>query len=184
MTDSLRLTALLSFFFALILSACAPSGVEGTAPTDDGTVEEGLIDSEALADTGWDTGGDTGWDGAPLPPPGCSGSACDGQDPVAMGCTGLTTLANGTSGGVSWALRYSSICKTTFVRAWRHSTGGYMEALVMRETDLVTQPVLDTSATAGAKKDSGMVYCPSGSCSSLACVRDSATGSYSCTDWK
>jgi hypothetical protein len=179
-THSLRLTALLSFLFALVLSACAPSGAEGAASTDDDTVEEGTIDSEALADTGWDTG----WDGAPLPPATCSGSACDGQDPTAMGCTGLTTLANGTSGGVTWALRYSSICKTTFVRAWRHSTGGYMEARVMRETDLTTQQVLDTSATAGTKKDSGMLYCPAGSCSSLACVRDSTTGSYSCTDWK
>lgn len=155
-----------------------PQVAEADAPSDDDPSDDDLT-----ADTGWDTGGDTGWGGTPLPPAACSKSSCDGQDPVAMGCTGLTTLANGTNGGVTWAVRYSSVCKATFVRAWRHSTAGYVQARIYRQSDLFNYMVNEPSLAVLDKRDSGMVYCPSGSCTAMACVRDSATSSYTCTGW-
>lgn len=173
-------SAVLTLCFLLI--GCASPATTPSPAEEDPQVAE--VDGDTGWDTGWDTDSDTGWDGVPMPPPSCSGSACDGQDPVAMGCTGLTTLANGTTGGVSWAMRYSSVCKTKFVRAWRHSTAGDVQAQVLRESDLLTYQINEVALPALSKKDSTMVYCPSGSCRALVCVRDGSASSYSCTDWK
>jgi hypothetical protein len=101
-----------------------------------------------------------------------------------MGCTGLTTLANGTTGGVTWAMRYSSVCKTKFVRAWRHSSNGAVQAQVLRESDLLAYSIDEAALATLSKKDSPMVYCPAGSCRALVCARDSSTSDYTCTDWK
>ncbi|MCK6524243.1 DUF2690 domain-containing protein [Myxococcota bacterium] len=176
------MTHTLSAILSLLLIGCAPppDALGDEAPFAAPPSEPAEADDEALDDTGWDTGED----GIPRPPPACSGNACDGQDPVAMGCTGLSTLANGTNGAVTWALRYSSVCQTAFVRAWRHSTAGQVQARVWRESDLVTYEVDEPTAAVADKLSSGMVYCPSGSCSAMACARDSSTGSYTCSDWK
>lgn len=186
------MTHTLSAILSLLLIGCAPPpealGDEAPfaeAPSEPAEAEGEALGDEALGDEALsDTAWDTGWDGAPLPPAACSGSSCDGQDPVAMGCTGLSTLANGTTGGVSWAMRYSSVCKTTFVRAWRHTTAGYVQARIWRESDLFNYQILQASVAVGDKQNSGMVYCPTGSCQSLVCVRDDGASEYTCTDWK
>ncbi|KOV67197.1 helix-turn-helix domain-containing protein [Streptomyces sp. MMG1121] len=59
----------------------------------------------------------------PSPPPGvkCAGSACDGKDAEAMGCSGdlVTTAKTATVGATTLEVRYSKACGT----AWGRITG-------------------------------------------------------------
>ncbi|MGW2562901.1 helix-turn-helix domain-containing protein [Streptomyces sp. NPDC001514] len=63
--------------------------------------------------------------------PGCSGPACEGKDPKAMGCGGagmVTTLADRTApGGRRLELRYAELCGAVWLRATGLAAGDVAE---------------------------------------------------------
>ncbi|MDN3028901.1 XRE family transcriptional regulator [Streptomyces sp. S.PB5] len=63
------------------------------------------------------------------PSPRCQGSACEGQDPLHMGCgRAPTTLASfRTATGASLELRYNQLCGASWARMWGTRIGDRLE---------------------------------------------------------
>lgn len=170
-------STLMRKFWMVLLVGCAPledptTGTAAADPTEDTAPPTALdLDSGELAAR------------SKASAAACAGSSCDGLDADSMGCTGASNLTQGKVGELSFALRSSSVCDTTWVRAWRHTSTGWLQAKILREADWTAYQSKVPNSGVGTKEPTGMVYCPSGSCRSMACLRDSSTGPWTCTDW-
>ncbi|MCP9958859.1 helix-turn-helix domain-containing protein [Streptomyces sudanensis] len=113
--------------------------------------------------------------------PGCTAAACEGRDPLVMGCGGAkmidTLSTHTTSGGQRLELRHADVCRALWVRATGLRAGERLELLL--PDGRAQRTSVGTGAEVGGYVSTPMVS-DEGGTRARVCVRPAANGRPQC----